>query len=137
MFKVTYIMYRVRIWIFIVYVETKLILLIIRLLALWIKLKWLSLKGKMWLWFEVFVFWCSQSISFVMNDAKPLLLIMFMTLDKLHIYLCLYFFLYKTNVKNINVEIKYDNIFNISVWNASCYTNFILCSWLLWIWPSF
>lgn len=43
----------------------------------------------------------------------PLLLIIFLTLDKLHIYLCLYFFLYKKRIKNVNVEIKYDNSYNI------------------------
>lgn len=38
-------------------------------------------------------------------------------------------FFVKKRIKNINVELKSDNIF-ISVQNASCNTDFILCSQL-------
>lgn len=49
-----------------------------------------------------------------MTDAKSLLLITFLTLDKLYnIYLCFFLFLYKKRIKNINVAIKYDNFCNL------------------------
>lgn len=102
--------YRVRIWIYIVYFETKLILLILRLIAsLWVKLKWLSLTGK-----------SDFDLRFLSLDVLRVYLLWWMMLNVYCLsrswpwtwFVPVSFFV-KKRVKSINIEIKCDNICNV------------------------